>query len=103
MVCTGRTEIPGEVMSIRMNEMPCCFLAEPSVRASTKIQSACCASVVHAFWPLITHCAPSRVARVLSAARSEPAPGSEKPWHHQSSSVAMRGRKRRFCASEPKV
>ena len=32
-----------------------------------------------------------------SEARSEPAPGSEKPWHHQSSRLAMRGRKRFFC------
>ena len=30
-------------------------------------------------------------------------PGSEKPWHHQSSRLAMRGRKRCFCSSVAKV
>ncbi len=29
---------------------------------------------------------------IFNEARSEPAPGSEKPWHHQSSRLAMRGR-----------
>ncbi len=38
-----------------------------------------------------------------SAARSEPAPGSEKPWQNQSSMRAMRGRKWRFCSSLPKA
>ena len=31
------------------------------------------------------------------------APGSEKPWHHQSSTLAMRGRYFFFCSSLPKV
>src|ERR1019366_10715012 len=43
----------------------------------------------------------SSFAAVFSDARSEPAPGSENPWHHQSSMFAARGRKRCFCSSVP--
>ena len=43
------------------------------------------------------------LGRVFSEARSEPAPGSEKPWHHQSSRLAMRGRNCCFCSSVPKA
>ena len=32
---------------------------------------------------------------------SEPAPGSLKPWPQMSSTLRMRGRKRRFCSSVP--
>ena len=42
-------------------------------------------SVVHTFWPLTIHSSPSRTARVLSPATSEPAPGSLKSWHQISS------------------
>ena len=49
------------------------------------------ARVVHTFWPLITHSSPSRTARVLMLARSEPAPGSLKPWHHSSVACRMPG------------
>ena len=59
--------------------------------------SACCASVVQVFWPLMMYLSPLRSALVLSEARSEPEPGSEKPWHHQSSTLAMRGRYCFFC------
>jgi hypothetical protein len=38
--------------------------------------------LVHTFCPLTSHPPSSRVARVLNAARSEPAPGSLKSWHH---------------------
>ena len=57
--------------------MPRCLDASGSVRHSTKIQLAVCASLVQIFWPLITHSSPSRVARVDSDARSEPESGSE--------------------------
>ena len=43
------------------------------------------ASDVQIFWPVTTHSSPSRTARVVSAARSDPAPGSLKSWHHMSS------------------
>ena len=103
MVWIGRTEMPFDFMSIRMKEMPDCFLAAGSVRHRQKIQSAYCASVVQVFWPLTMYLSPFFSALVLSEARSEPEPGSEKPWHHQSSTFAMRGRKCCFCFSLPKV
>ena len=84
--------------------MPFCLRsASGSVRQSTKIQSACCPRVVHAFWPLITQSSPSRTALVRSEARSEPASGSEKPWHHQMSRLAVAGRNFSFCSCDPKL
>jgi len=68
-------------MSTRMNEIPSCALAEGSVRHRQKIQSAYCASVVQVFWPLMIYLPPLFSALVRSEARSEPEPGSEKPWH----------------------
>jgi hypothetical protein len=44
---------------------------------------------VQTFWPLTTQSSPSLTARVLSAARSLPASGSEKPWHQISSAVTI--------------
>ncbi len=81
--------MPGVFMSIRRNVIPICrFGALGSVRTRQKHQSAMCAVEVQIFWPLTTYSSPSRRAAVFSAARSEPAPGSEKPWHHQSSTSA---------------
>ena len=83
--------------------MPCCLRsASGSVRQSTKIQSAYWPSVVQVFWPLRIQSSPSRVALVESDARSEPELGSEKPWHHQMSRLAVGGRNRSFCSWEPK-
>src|ERR1700732_234588 len=93
----GRPVMPLVFMSIRMKEMPDCFLALGSVRQRQKIMSACCASVVQVFWPLTMYLSPLRSAFVLSEARSEPEPGSENPWHHQSSTLAMRGQYSLFC------
>lgn len=85
--------------------MPACFFGGASgglVRASTKIQSANWPSVVQVFWPLMTYSSPSRTATVRSPARSEPASGSENPWHHQMSRFAVGGRKRSLISCEPK-
>ena len=49
------------------------------------------ASVVQTFWPLTTHWSPSRTPRVWTPARSEPALGSEYPWHQSSSTVWIFG------------
>ena len=73
--------------------IPRCLGTVGSVRASTKIQSASVANDVQIFWPSITHSSPSSTARVVRPARSEPAFGSENPWHHESSPERMRGRK----------
>ena len=82
-------------------ETPSCFLASRLVRTRQKIQSATWARVVQIFWPLTTHSPSTSSARVVSEARSEPASGSENPWHHQSSSDRMRGMKWAFCSSVP--
>ena len=47
---------------------------------------------------------PSRTdARVRRPARSDPAPGSEYPWHHSSVPAAIPGRKRAFCSGVPNI
>src|SRR3954447_15584707 len=62
---------------------------------------AYCAPEVHTFWPVTTHSSPSLTALVFSAARSEPASGSLKPWHQCSEASRIAGRKRSFCSSVP--
>ena len=54
--------------------------------------------LVHTFWPLTRHSSPSRVARVATPARSEPAPGSENSWHQISAPVAIGGSQRAHCS-----
>ncbi len=49
------------------------------VRAVTMKLPASPALVIHAFWPERTYSSPSRVAVVLVAPESEPAPGSVSP------------------------
>src|SRR5258708_11519295 len=56
--------------------MPLCLGAFGSVRTKVRRTSASWAPDVHTFCPLTTKSSPSRAARVLSEARSEPAPGS---------------------------
>src|SRR6202020_511072 len=84
-ILMGRTSTPGCSIGTNRKEMPLCLGASGSVRVRTKIQLADCAAEVQIFWPLITHSSPSRTARVPRLARSEPALGSEYPWHHTSS------------------
>ena len=104
MSSIGRRVTPGESIGKTSIEMPRCFFsAVGSVRQRQKIQSACWPSVVHVFWPLTTQSSPSRTAVVRSEARSEPASGSEKPWHHQMSRFAVLARKRSFCSWLPKA
>ena len=49
----------------------------------------------------MTHSSPSSSARVFNDARSEPASGSEKPWHQAISPRRIFGRKNCFCSSLP--
>jgi hypothetical protein len=62
--------------------------------------SAWSADVFHTFWPLTIHWSPSRTADACRPARSEPAPGSLKSWHHVSSPVSVRRKYVRFSSSE---
>ena len=93
--------MPGERMSTAIHEMPWCFGTSQFVRASIIPQSEKCAPDVQTFWPLTTSSSPSSSARVVSPARSEPAPGSEKSWHHTCSPFSIRRRKKSFCSSVP--
>ena len=89
---SGTTSTPSCSMSIRKYVRPLCFGASGSVRATSMHHFEYCAPDVHTFWPVTTHSSPSLTARVLSAARSEPASGSEKPWHQISSAVRIGAR-----------
>jgi len=71
------------------------------VRTSRITNSAVLQYEVQILLPLITYSSPSRRARVRSATRSEPASGSEKPWHHRTSPREIRGRCSAFCWSDP--
>src|SRR5580698_10167610 len=82
----GRTSTPGSCMSIKRNEMPSCFLVV-SVRTRQKHLSAHWPPEVQIFEPLTRKWSPISTALVCKDARSEPAPGSEKPWHQRTSSL----------------
>ena len=101
MVMIGRTVMPGVFMSISRKEMPSCALAVGSVRTRQNIQSAYCASVVQIFWPLTTYLSPCFSALVRNDAKSDPDPGSEKPWHQKISAFAVAGRKRSLISWLP--
>ena len=72
-------------MSTISIEMPRWRATLSSVRASTPHQRANWPQETHVFWPLRTKWSSCSTARVRSDARSEPASGSEKPWHQISS------------------
>ena len=93
--------MPGEVMSTTKYVMPLCLATSGSVRAMRIPHAARCPNEVQIFWPLTTHSSPSRTARVVRLARSEPASGSLKSWHHMSSAESKRGSQRRCCSSVP--
>src|SRR5829696_2488116 len=99
----GRTTTPGWSIGTRSSERPLCLGTSESVRARTKIQFAHAPADVQIFCPLTTHCPRSSAALVRTDARSEPASGSEKPWHQRSVPDRMRGRKCLFGSSDPKA
>jgi hypothetical protein len=81
----GRISMPGRSMGQMKYEIPLCFGTSGSVRATRMPNFDRRAPLVQIFWPLTTHSSPSFTARVARLARSEPAPGSLKSWHHTSS------------------
>ena len=93
VICViGRTSTPGERMSTISIEMPRWRGPSSSVRASTPHQRAYCPHDTHVFWPLSTKSpSSSTTACVRSDARSDPASGSEKPWHQISSADRIDG------------
>ncbi len=78
VIClSGRTSTPGWRMFIRKQLMPLCLATAGSVRASSSPQSARAPPLVQIFCPLTRKWSPLSSAAVRSAARSEPAFGSE--------------------------
>ena len=73
-----------------------------SVRTRHAHQRAIAAREVHTFWPLMTTSPSLTRPTVRTAARSEPAPGSENPWHHSSLASSIPGRKRCCWDSSPR-
>ena len=101
IVTSGRTSTPGSVMSTRRQVMPLCLGTSGSVRTRSSHQFDMWPSVFQVFCPFTIQVSPSSSAFVRSDARSEPALGSENPWHQMSSPRSMRGRRSRFCSSVP--
>ena len=92
MLRNGLISMPGRSIGTMKYEMPVYLLVSGSVRAMRMPNFATCASDVQIFWPLTTNTSPSRTARVERLARSDPASGSEKSWHHNSSPRSIGGR-----------
>ena len=90
--------MPGVFMSTMKHEMPSCFGRSGAVRARQMPHCAWPAIDVHTFWPLSTQPPSTRVARVESAARSEPAPGSLNSWHQLISPRSVGGIQRSCCS-----
>ena len=78
-------------MSTISIEMPRCVGTVSSVRASTPHQRANWPQDTHVFCPLRTKWSSRSTALVRSDARSDPASGSEKPWHQISSAERIAG------------
>ena len=64
-------------------------------------QLAMWAIVVHTFCPVSDHPPSTRSARVVSDARSEPAPGSLNSWHHRISPRIVGPIQRSCCSAVP--
>jgi hypothetical protein len=79
-------------MSTMRYVSPAWRLDSGSERVNRMQKSARCANEDHTFCPFTTKAPSSTSALVRTPARSEPAPGSEKPWHQISSAERMRAR-----------
>ena len=69
-----------------------CLGASKSVRATSMHHFEYCAPEVQTFCPVTLKPPLSGTARVFSEAKSEPASGSEKPWHQISSAERIGSR-----------
>ena len=96
----GRRVMPGVSSGTSSAEMPRCAGASGSVRTSTMQCVAHMPIDVHTLVPLTTKWSSSSTARQRRPARSLPASGSLKPWHHTSSALRMRCRCT-FCSGVP--
>ena len=98
---SGRISIPELFISTRKYVSPLCFGTVASVRARQMAQSAFLASDVQTFWPVRSQPPSARSALVRSEARSEPASGSLKSWHHEISPRSVGPAKRSAWAALP--
>ena len=104
IVRMGRTSTPDADNGTTNTERPWCRDDDGSVRTSANPMSAQCPSVIHVFWPSMTH-VPSCLLRRRDCghrAMSLPASGSLSNWHHMCSLRLIGGSSVRFCSSEPK-
>ena len=88
----GRIRIPGRFISTSRKTSPPRPVLPGLDRASRNMWVAYWAKLVQTLVPFNTNSSPSRVARRASALKSDPAWGSEKPWHHSCSPFRMAGR-----------
>jgi len=98
---SGRTSTPGWRIGRTKQVMPRCLGTLVSVRASSSPKSAVAAPVDQTFCPVTSHPSSTASARVVSPARSEPAPGSLNSWHQVISPVTVRLMKCSLSASVP--
>src|SRR6266545_4534686 len=89
---SGRTSTPGDFMSTITYVSPTWRSDSGSLRPMRMQKSAMCANDDHTFCPFRTKWSSRTSIRVRTAERSEPAPGSEKPWHQISSAERIFGR-----------
>ena len=80
---------------------PLCLGTSKSLRVIARPHSEKRAPEVHTFWPFRIHSSPSRTARVVSDARSDPALGSENNWHPQMSMRMIGLHHFSFCSGVP--
>jgi hypothetical protein len=93
--------MPGCRIGSTKQVMPRCLGTLASVRASSSPKSALAAPVDQTFCPVTSHPSATGSARVVSPARSEPAPGSLNSWHQVISPVTVRLMNRSRSASVP--
>ena len=88
----GCTVMPGRSASI-MNHDRFSWRAPPGfVHAIIQMRSVPWSLPTKIFWPLMTYSSPSRMAAVVTPARSEPAPGSVSNCHVRTSPRKIGGR-----------
>ena len=91
MVTAGAPRCPATSCRRAGRRCPCASARRGRCAPAARTSWRRCPSVFHTFWPLTTIVRRRRAPRARrSAARSEPASGSEKPWHQMSSPRSMR-------------
>jgi hypothetical protein len=93
------TSMPSRSMGTMNTVSPRCLGTSQFVRARHSPQSDHQAPVVHTLEPLSTHSSPSRTAVVVTPARSDPFPGSERSCIQISSPRRIAGTWRCFWSS----